>query len=82
MTNQEKLEQYESIFASLLLMQAGKATKDDHKKSINGRTLEKYSITEIQNLIDIYDKKIERLKAVIKFEARKLPSPSRIISVF
>ena len=82
MTNNEKLEHYESIFESLLLMQAKKATKDDYKKSINGRSLEKYSMTEVEGLIDIYEKKIEALKLRIKLEAKKLKNPSRIISVF
>lgn len=82
MTNSEKLEHYESIFESLLLMQAKKATKDDYKKSINGRSLEKYSMSEIEGLIDIYDKKITAIKIAIKLDSRKLKNPSRIISVF
>lgn len=82
MTNSEKLEHYESIFESLLLMQAKKATKDDYKKSINGRSLEKYSMSEVEGLIDIYDKKITAIKLAIKLESRKIKNPSRIISVF
>ena len=82
MTNSEKLEHYESIFESLLLMQAKKATKDDYKKSINGRSLEKYSMSEVEGLIDIYDKKITAIKLAIRLESRKIKNPSRIISVF
>jgi len=70
MTNEEKIALYEERIDAIENVLAGKASVDVKQYEINGRSIEKHSMSELISLVDFFQTKLTKLK--MKTRPRKV----------